>query len=192
MTILGLNKQELRFIFLALFLIISITALNMRTSLRKSRDAQRKNDIRSVYDALLAYQNDFGAFPESDNGKIKACKGELGDKGIPQFRACEWYKDGLRDIFDDSYKPYLNVILGDPRQGQGFSYYYLSNSKHFQVFASLEGENEDEFDPKIVARSLPCGQKICNFGRSDGATPLDKSLEEYENELERLKEENEK
>lgn len=191
MTILGFTKHEARFIFFALLLIISITVLNMRTSLRKSRDAQRKNDVRSIYDALLAYQNDFGAFPASENGKIKACKGELDERDIPQFRACEWYQDGLRDIFDDSYKPYLSVILGDPRQGQGRSYYYLSNQKHFQIFASLESADEPEVDVKIIARALPCGQKICNFGRSDGATPLDKSLEEYENELERLKEKNE-
>jgi hypothetical protein len=184
LNVLGFSTKELRLVVLTLFFIIALTFLNLRTSLRKGRDAQRKDDVRAIYDALMKYQNDFGFFPPSTpDGKIEACKGENNSLGIPAFRACDWYVDPLRDIFDESYPPYLATIPGDPRQGQGRSYFYISSSRHFQIFASFESSGEDEYSPQIASRNLNCGKYICNFGRSDGSTPLDKSLQEYENEL---------
>ena len=48
----------------------------------------------------------------------------------------------------------------------------------------LEGKgNEIGFDEAIIGRNLPCGEEICNFGRAFSVTPLDKSIQEYENEL---------
>lgn len=176
MTILGLSRSELTQISLILFLIILATLINLKVSFRKSRDAQRKADVRSLYDALMLYQDQIGAFPfSSEDGKIIACRPDYDDQGLPHYQPCEWYRDNL--------EPFLANIPGDPRQGQGRSYYYLSNSRHFQLYASLESSSEAEYDPAIVDRGLLCGQYLCNFGRSDGATPLDKSLEAYENEL---------
>jgi len=172
---LGFSKKELIIVSSALTFIIISTLLNLQTSLRKARDAQRKSDIRSIYDALMLYNKDNGTYPlNSPDGRMLACRPHYEGEAV-FYEPCDWYRDNLES--------YLTPILGDPRQGQGFSYYYLSNGKHFQVYASLESESEDEFEPSIARLSLPCGQKICNFGRSDGATPLDKSLEEYENEL---------
>lgn len=176
MTILGLSKSELSQISLILLFLILATLINLRVSFRKSRDAQRKADIRSLYDALMLYQDQVGAFPFStDDGKILACRPEYDQEQLPHYQPCQWYQDRL--------EPYLSAIPGDPRQGQGRSYYYLSNSRHFQLYAALESASEAEYDPAIVARALSCGQYLCSFGRSDGATPLDKSLKAYENEL---------
>ncbi len=160
---------------LILLTIIAASLINFKIAFRKSRDNQRKNDIRDIYDTLMKYQHEVGSFPLSQDGKIVACGGELDEKGILHLRPCEWYKDSLL--------PYLSLVHGDPQQGQGAFYYYLSNGKHFQIYGALESREEDEYEPKVVARDLPCGNRICNFGRSDGTTPLDKSLEEYENEL---------
>ena len=71
----------------------------------------------------------------------------------------------------------------EPKAEDGLNYFYISNGKYFQIYAHLEGKDEAENDPKIARRNIPCGSAICNFGRSSGDTPLDKSLEEYENEL---------
>lgn len=179
------TKGESRAVIVILLIIGVATFFNLRISLRKARDAQRKADIRSLYDALNQYEADFGYFPKSSqDGKILACAPVEGDRdGDPIFSPCEWYKDSLRDVFDDSYPPYLKVILGDPRQGQGRSYYYVSSGANYQIYASLESSSEDEFEEAIDARGLPCGQYRCNFGRSNGRTPLDKDLFEYESEL---------
>ncbi len=72
----------------------------------------------------------------------------------------------------------------DPGTKKGYSYLYISNGKHYQIFASLEGAgDEDQYNPIVVARNLKCGDYVCNFGRASGNTPLDITLEEYENKL---------
>jgi len=53
--------------------------------------------------------------------------------------------------------------------------------------AIVSGVNDPVFPmkrlQKIVKRNISCGVKVCNYGRSYSTTPLDKSLEEYENEI---------
>ncbi|KKS77650.1 MAG: hypothetical protein UV74_C0013G0161 [Candidatus Woesebacteria bacterium GW2011_GWB1_43_14] len=184
MTILGFNKTEQVWVFIILSVLSVTVAVNMRVALRKSRDVQRKADIRSISDALLHYQSEFGFFPlSSSDGDILACKGEVGEDGILEFRACKWGWEELRDIFDESYPPYLKRIPSDPSHDAGARYRYISNGSRFQVYASLEGVDEPEYSEKILLRNLNCGDKICNFGLSFGDTPLDKSIEEYENEM---------
>jgi len=51
----------------------------------------------------------------------------------------------------------------------------------------LESADEDEYNIEIANRFISCGLQICNFGKSSPNTPLDKSLKEYENELQAKK-----
>jgi type II secretory pathway pseudopilin PulG len=190
------TKKEIIIISVILLLILGASLFNFRISLRRARDAQRKVDLGVIINALGAYQNDFGFYPPSLNGKIVACKKEgvedlLNNEKIQQgeidlfdiFRPCEWGEDELRDIFDSEYPAYLDSFPQDPQADLGASYYYISNQARFQVYTALEGRDEDAFQSEIAKRELPCGARICNFGRASGATPLEKSIEEYENEL---------
>lgn len=185
------TRKELFAVILILGAIAVFSLNNFKDSLRRARDVQRKSDIRAVSDALERYSGDFGAFPYSKDGKIVACKGpetKIDQKGrITGLTSCEWGKDALADILDPSYPPYKDKLPEDPYFEKGFNYIYLANANRFQLYASLEGANEPEYDPKIVARNLSCGSYICNFGLAYGNTPLDKSIEEYENELLREK-----
>jgi type II secretory pathway pseudopilin PulG len=181
--ILGFSKKEFSTVFVILTVISVVTAMNFQISYRKSRDNSRKNDLRAIADALNKYNTEFGFYPlSSQDGKIVSCKGEINDKGIPDYRPCEWYKDGLVDIFDENYAPYLKTIPGDPQATDGVTYFYISNGKYFQIYASLEAR-ESEYRQDIADLNIKCGERICNFGRASGETPLDKSLEQYENEL---------
>ncbi|MBI2065889.1 hypothetical protein HYT60_00040 [Candidatus Woesebacteria bacterium] len=170
------TRQELFAVILILGAIVLASLANFKVSLRRARDVQRKSDVRSVTDALVKYSEDFGPFPLSEDGKIVACKGpetKVDEKGrITGLIACGWGEDALVD-----------KLPQDPLFEKGFRYLYLSNGKRFQLYASLEGTDEPEYDPKIIVRKLSCGEFICNFGLSYGRTPLDKSIEEYENEL---------
>jgi type II secretory pathway pseudopilin PulG len=183
MNFLSLSKKDFTVIFIIFSFLLLITVLNMRVSFRKSRDQQRKGDIRAIYDALNRYNDEFSFYPGSQNGKILACKGPVNKFGYPDFVPCEWGEDSIRDIFDDSYPPYLENLPKDPQSDKGAQYLYLSTGSHFQLYAALESSNQDEYNPSIVARNLSCGNRICNFGLANGETPLDKSLQEYENEL---------
>ena len=174
------SKSEFKAILIIFAFLIAISTPNFIVSLRRARDAQRKADIGGVQDALFRYQADFGTFPLSIDGKIAACEPvsfkEVGGIKTPVFSPCEWGKSSLADLSDSSYPPYMKLIPNG-------SYYYFSNGGRFQIYGSLEGKSEDEYDESIIKRGIACGSKICNFGKSFGKTPLNISIEEYESTL---------
>lgn len=178
------TKQESIGLSIILVALLSVMLFNFSISERKARDAQRKQDVRDITNALESYKNDTGNYPASDNGKIVGCdSGKKDNLGFPILRACKWGEESLGNPYKPDEAKYLPRIPVDPKNSQGISYYYLTDGKFYQVYASLEGHDEAEYDPKIVARNLNCGNQICNFGLASNHTPLDKSLEEYENEI---------
>ena len=188
------SKEETKAVLVILAVIIAFSYSNFIVSLRRARDAQRKADIGSMYSALNEFQSDFGSFPLSKGGKIAFCppfvKKEIvvssnKESSVSDYNysACEWGKDSISDLFDPSFPPYLKIIPQDPYRSKGRDYYYLSNGNRYQIYGSLEGREEDEYDEAIIKRNLPCGNKICNFGKGYSNIRLDISIEEYENEL---------
>lgn len=181
------SKSEFKGVLIILAGLIIISVPNFVVSLRRARDAQRKADIGSIQDALFRYQADFGTFPLALDGKIAACGPvtfkELNGIKTPVFSACNFGKAALTDLSDGSYPAYMKLIPNDPQKSKGYSYYYLSNGSRFQIYGSLEGKSEDEYDESIIKRVIACGSKICNFGKSSGKTPLNMSIEEYENSI---------
>jgi hypothetical protein len=192
------DKSELLAIFVILLLVGAVTAVNMNIALRRSRDAQRRGDLSALSEALDSFLSDYGFLPPSEGGRIKFCKGdnykqvmsalkekEYFDRNLylSGLRPCEWGVDGLEGLLDGK-RSYLKTIPSDPKYKDGVSYYYLSNTKRYQIYAYLEGEKDETgYDESIVSRNLPCGVKICSYGKSFSDTPLDKSIEEYEDDL---------
>lgn len=188
--VLNFTKKEFGVVFITLSVIIAVTFSNLQVSFRRARDVQRKGDLRAIYNGLVAYREDIASFPASDDGKIVACFGGVDEKDIPQRKPCEWREDKLRDIFydyenpDNDYPSYIGNLPADPHYDKGVEYVYLSNGRNFQVLTALEGgESEPEYSPGIVARNIMCGSRICNYGLANGDTPLDISVEEYEDIL---------
>ncbi len=111
-------------------------------------------------------------------GRDNERKNDLSDiaKALDQYKSDNsYYPTTLSDI---------KSLPKDPATPNGFSYLYKTDGKFFQLYASLEGKTDEaEYNPKIAALNLKCGKFICNFGRASGSVPLDKSLEEYENEI---------
>lgn len=194
------TRQETLILSLIFIFVAALTAFNLNFSLRRARDAQRKADLGAISDALHKYYEDFGFFPPSLDGKIVACKSVDFDKKFEELKKnsvfdqnrlftilspCEWGKDAFRDVTDEKYPPYLATFPQDPKSSEGLTYLYLSNTKRFQLYSFLEGKSgESGFDQTITMRNLSCGISIiCSFGKSFGETPLDKSIEDYENEL---------
>lgn len=192
------TKEESVVIALILFLIIVVSFGNFQLALRRSRDSDRKQDASRVASALRFYQEDFGFYPPSSkDGRIVACNKDGGqieidleekemsleEQLLQIFDPCEWGNDSLRDVTDPDYPPYMKGLPKDPQWEKGIKYVYRSNTRHFQLYVSLESEEEDEYNPDIVEYGVMCGERVCNFGKSSGVVPLDKSLEEYENEL---------
>ncbi len=200
------SKKELAGVAAILLAIALATGVNLRLALRRSRDVQRRADLGAVSNALHSFFDDFGFFPPAEDGKIKACKGANfdiilaevtsqeqfdRDKFFEALVPCQWGDDSLDDLglFGSETKIYLKSIPIDPKKNEGRDYVYLSNTKRFQIYSCLEGENSEEgYDLEIVDRDLMCGHEICSFGKTYTNTPLDRSIEEYELELlEKLK-----
>lgn len=169
---LGFTKKEIKIVTAILAMILLATAINLVAAIRKARDAERKGDVRQITRIIDDFQTKQGFIPASQDGKIVACNPDYDALGNPIYNVCNWGEDEINGA----------KLPTDPHSEDGVGYLYLASAKNYQVFASLESVKEEEYDPKIVARGLSCGTKVCNFGLTSGV-PLEKSIEEYENEL---------
>jgi hypothetical protein len=197
------NRKETFGIVLILAFIFFLSYFNFLNSLMRSRDLQRRDDLTALAQALDKFYSDedFGIYPPaSADKKIVACipegttyeqiKEVVGNrpkenkkKIFPLLTGCAWGDSSLTDPSDNTREQYLSVIPRDSKSSEGYSYIYFSTGKHFQVYGAYEGRGMPEYDAKIVARGLSCGNKICNFGKASRGTPLDISLEEFEEKL---------
>ena len=139
-----------------------------------------KEELRAVFLILLViFIISFFNFRTAlRRGRDNERKNDLSDIA----KVLDDYKS-KNSVYPDS----LSVIKSlpkDPGTPSGYSYLYFTDGKYFQLYASLEGKTDEaEFNPKIEALNLKCGNFVCNFGKASGSTPLDISLEKYENEI---------
>ncbi|HKC04343.1 MAG TPA: hypothetical protein VKC54_00505 [Patescibacteria group bacterium] len=185
------TKSEVKGLALIFLVLIAISVPNFVVSLKRARDQVRKDDMGALVHALDSYFSDFGIFPPaSPDGRIMACKkpGDIISKDkqghlVVNFIPCDWGKDGILDITQDNGKVYMRLLPRDPNFKNGPSYRYISDGVRFQIYVSLEDTTDIEYDSKIIARNLVCGNVVCNAGRGFADTPTDISLEEYEKGL---------
>lgn len=148
-------------IFSILFLIVGI---NLSASLRKGRDATRKNDMSVVQKALDKYHQKYHTYPLSTtDGKIIGCfNGDpITDQktGVPlNAVVCEYGKSTFETI---------KTMVNDPSSAKGYSYLYISDGNYYQFYVSLEGKKEAEYTIETANQNLHCGNQICNYGRSN-------------------------
>lgn len=183
------TKEEIKKVGLILIVLLGISLLNFSGSIRKARDAQRSADLTYLKEKLEEYQSEIGYFPPGGrDGKIMACKGEgttinAEFKRLDNPSACRWGKDSLINYFSDTPKTIMEKIPLDPEHNKGVVYIYKSSGNRFQLYASLEGKKEAEYNESIAAFKIKCGSRLCNFGKTDSDTPLDRTIQQYENEL---------
>lgn len=183
------TKSELRATIIIFFLLIAVSAPNLVISFRRARDQARKVDMGNIQDILAQYSTDMNSFPlSSSDGRIVSCKrpeekvelDKLGHLKI-NYIPCDWGKDAIRNFTPGSETTYISVLPRDPFYQKGVTYRYISDGKRIQIFIALEGRDEPEYDPKIVARGLMCGNVVCNAGKQIGC-PVEKSVETCEEE----------
>lgn len=193
------TKNEFIGVSLIFLMVFVLLITNLQTSIRRARDSQRMADIGAIADAVETFQREFGFFPPSKDGKILGCRGDNFETKYQEaqkknpfdrelffegLRPCEFGIDAFFDVTDESRPKYLSTIPGDPKRELGYTYVYFSNTNRYQLYTYLEGGDDvDGYDSSIVGRNLSCGVGICSFGKGFSFTPLDRSIEEYENEL---------
>ena len=163
------KKTETIFIVTVFLILSGMILFNFQSAKVKSRDQQRKNDLKRTYSALNAYLTEVGKFPSAKDGKMVACNG----------KPCEWGKDSLVFIDDlGNTRVYQDIIPQDPLQKDGFSYVYFSDLDQYQILAHLESTDDPEYMPEVAARQIKCGTQIANYGVANSGTTLDKSVDE--------------
>jgi hypothetical protein len=182
------TKSEIISIVIIFTVLIAVSIPNFIISLRRARDQVRRDDMGVMVYAFGQYQSDNETFPKSSpDGRIINClspgdkpvKNKLGN-WVLNLIPCEWGVDAFSDLITG--RVYRAILPRDPDYQKGAKYLYFSDGERYQIYAAMEGMDEAEVDPKIIARNLMCGSRVCNIGRFYNV-PIDISIEEYNNIL---------
>lgn len=153
------TKQNLGFTLIELLVVITILGIlatiglvSFRTSQMRSRDAQRKSDLRQLSSALEIYYNDYERYPAASGGKVLGCP----FSNTPT--ACNWSNDS---IFQDDKTTYMRSMPEDPSNGLVYYYEVDLDLQGYKLYAHLENTQDTSIDNTI---SVACGgTRVCNF-----------------------------
>ncbi len=113
-------------IAIAMIGILAATAvaiINPLEQIKKGRDAQRKNDLIQIRNALDAYNSDNNRYPAAND---------------QQINDAHW---------GDPWPPYMVKVPKDPLAGQSYSYQVAEDGSWFRLYATLERCNDQQIIP---------------------------------------------
>ena len=162
----GFTLVELLVVMAIISILAVISLANFRTSQIKARDAERKNDLRQIANALEAYMSDHATYPAVSSGKIKSCS-SASTCSPSTVVDCEWGTTP-REFCDTNNTVYMkeipdDVIANPPGQPH---YCYWSDGKSFKLYAKLENSN----DPEVKGPFTCAGINTYNLGIASGNT----------------------
>jgi general secretion pathway protein G len=170
----GFTLIELLIVIAILGILVVAGISSFNTSLRKSRDAKRKNDMRQIGIALELYANDRGRYPaKGSNGEILGC--------IDYVTECYWGGIFKSTNSDDSETIYMPLLPTDDTPSQRYYYTTDDHGTYFQVYARIENTLDSdipknaESKPRIFT-DVNCGTRettvACNYGVSSQNVPI--------------------
>ncbi len=168
----GFTLVELLVVISILGVLVSITSVAFRSAQIRGRDAERKSDLKQIFNALELFYADYGKYPDDAGSVINACPY---NSATGTGSACTW---GSGE-FTDSKTTYIKVVPKDPKSG--FFYYYRvvpnSSNQQFQIFARLENDQDSGClggNCTVPPVTYLCGTKACNFAlTSPNTKPTD-------------------
>ncbi len=144
----GFTLIELLVVISLIAILSTLVMANLNAGRERSRDVQRKSDLRNIQTALRLYYNDMGSFPASNASyQILGC-------GINGISICEW---GVS--FTRGTTVYMNVLPNDPQydpdSASDLSYRYTQiDADTYTLEACLENKSDDK---ATVAARCPSG-----------------------------------
>jgi prepilin-type N-terminal cleavage/methylation domain-containing protein len=115
----------------------------------RARDAQRKNDLTQVKNALRLYYNDYQQYPDS----TATPSSEIAGCGLDGTEACIW-----GETFSAGAGPtiYMNQLPEDPLEGQVYTYTFV-NDDSYMLRAMLENRSDDAAAKSQMKCGVPEG-----------------------------------
>jgi len=151
----GFTLVELLVVISIIGILASIGLVAFNSAQARSRDAQRKSDLKEISSALELFYSDYGQYPTASGGQIIACPFVSGGAS----GNCAW---GTSE-FTDSKTTYFKVLPKDKSSGQYYVYKTVAvasvANSGFQIYARLENSQ----DSSIISTSVSCGTANCNF-----------------------------
>jgi general secretion pathway protein G len=149
----GFTLVELLVVISIIGILASIGLVAFNTAQARSRDAQRKSDLKQIGSALELYYSDYGRYPSGNGiGQILGCPSTTSSP-------CVW---GTSE-FTDGETTYFRVLPEDKSSGQLYFYRTVAvgsvANSGFQIYARLENSQ----DSSIITTDVDCGTANCNF-----------------------------
>lgn len=160
----GFTLIEILVVMIIMAVLLSIGGGSYRTSQIKSRDAERKSDLKQVGITLESYYNDQKQYPTShgSNFTIMGCGAQT---------ECAWGAQWVGEVVAGETPVYMVELPQDPRSN--YRYYYWSDGAQYQLYARLENDLDidalkDGETPQDYG--ISCGAANCNYGISSSNT----------------------
>jgi type II secretion system protein G len=153
----GFTLIEMLVVMAIIGVLAAISLVSFQTAQTKSRDSQRKSDLKQIANSLETYLNDKGEYPENSlNYEIVGCE----DVGAGPT-TCSWGSEWS----DENDTIYMPLLPADPNSGS--NYYYESDGSSYQLYARLENTLDGAIPTLSEAPAnygVSCGNYNCNFG----------------------------
>lgn len=158
-------RRQKGFSLIELLAVVSILSIlsalifgTYLTTLARTRDARRKEDLQSVRRALEIYYSEYEVYPTAAAGSGLGWGAEFNNGDTQKFRV------------------YMKLLPKDPLSSQDQNYAYTSpDSQTFRLYTCLENEQDPDKITPGVALSTGCGgvcTTSCNYGTaSTNASP---------------------
>lgn len=129
----GFTLIELLVVISLIGILSTLILANLNSGRERSRDVQRKSDLRNIQTALRLYYNDMGVFPESNESyEVLGC-------GTDGTSVCSWGEDQ----FIKGSTVYMNILPNDPQPSQNYRY-IQTDSDSYTLEACLENKSDDK------------------------------------------------
>jgi type II secretion system protein G len=127
----GFTLIELLVVMAIIGTLSTLLVANFNAARERSRDAQRKSDLRNIQTALRIYYNDYGQYPDNSGTRIAGCGGS-------GTSACSW-----GSAWTAAGRTYMNTLPDDPVSSRDYRY-NQTDDENYTLEACLENKSDDK------------------------------------------------